>query len=248
MLYYARYIERASSDPQEARAMAVIRNASLNWLAGVKDDPRIQYVFRGEDNRSTHYFIDADSHDSLHELLDHDPLSMHCQIEFDPLLTTLAMATLLETYLDTKVLTGDDRRELEFPKKEILPNETYFLAIKVVAPFSPLLNQATQDAIHYNTLISQTTHKDEREIADFNPVAKPVGILIMQAKSKQEVLEHVQDCQVFVDTTVRIERLLTVSQALAQNAGQLSEMMVGGFLDRPGRDGSDVRPEFKGGV
>lgn len=248
MLYYAKYFEKTSGDPQEARAMAVIRDASLNWLTQVQTDPRIQYVFRGQDNRSTHYFLNADSHESLHELLDQDPLSMHSQIEFDPLLTTLEMATALEAYLNSNVLSGEDRKELEFPKKEILPDGKYFLAIKVVAPFSALLSQAAQDTIHYNTLISQTAHKDDREIADFNPVAKPIGILIMRAKSEAEVLEHVENCQVFVDTTVHIQQLLTIRQALTQNGALLERFMVGGFSGNPGRDGSDLRPEFKGSI
>lgn len=245
MLYYAKYIERESIDPQEARAMAIIREASLNWLASVEDDLRLQYVFRGHDNRSTHYFIDADSHVSLHEVLDRDPLSMHCRIEFEPLLTTLAMATALEAYLGSEVLSAEDHRELEFPRRKISADGKYFLAIKTVAPFSPLLNQISQDTIHYNTLISQTAHKDDREIADFNPVAKPVGILIMRAESEEEVREHVRNCQVFVDTTVHIERLLTVSQAQVENALFLSEMLVGGFQGDPGRDGSDLRFEFR---
>ncbi|MGD9560929.1 MAG: hypothetical protein AB7F88_00120 [Pyrinomonadaceae bacterium] len=245
MLYYAKYIERTANDPQEERAMAVIREASLNWLSEVQADPRIQYVFRGQDNRSTHYFLQAHSHAQLHDLLDRDPLSMHCRIEFEPLLTTLEMAEALEDYLDDRVLSPEDRHQLEFPKKEISADETYFLAIKIVAPFSPLLSQAVQDTIHFNTLISQTAHTDDREIADYNPVAKPIGILIMKAGSEAEVLEHVQGCQVYIDTTVEIQRLLTVSQAIADNNARLERFMCGGFSGTSGKDGSDVREEFR---
>ncbi|MEO8649846.1 MAG: hypothetical protein ABI539_11835 [Acidobacteriota bacterium] len=245
MLYYAKYIERSANDPQENRAMAVIREASLNWLSEVKGDPRIQYVFRGQDNRSTHYFLQADSHGQLHDLLDRDPLSMHCRIEFDPLLTTLEMADALEVYLDDRVLSTEDRRQLDFPKKEIYDDETYFLAMKVVVPFSPLLRQTVQDTIHFNTLISQTAHTDDREIADFNPVAKPIGILIMKAESEAEVLAHVQSCQVYVDTTVEIQRLLTIPQAINDNNALLERLMCGGFRGSSGKDGSDLRAEFR---
>ena len=67
----------------------------------------------------------------------------------------------------------------------------------------------------------------------------------MRAESEEEVREHVRNCQVFVDTTVHIERLLTVSQAQAENALFLSEILVGAFKDGPSRDGSDLRPEFR---
>jgi hypothetical protein len=75
----------------------------------------------------------------------------------------------------------------------------------------------------------QRVHADSREICDYNPVGKPVGLLVMEAASAHEVSEHVSGCEVYVDTKVTIERLLTPTQALAEAETEYDRYCVGVF-------------------
>lgn len=231
MLYYLHSVEREPSDPQEERALLGLQLRSISWLEVAADDPRIRFAFRGERNASTHLFLDATSHLDLHELVDADPLASYSTVALEPVLTPVEMAQALERYLGHQVLAPTDWKELSALSsgRALDPTETLFLARKLVRPFSPLLSQHDQDIIHHNTLISQKAHMDPREVADFNPVGKPVGILIMRAGSVEEVLAHVSDCEVFVDSQVTIERLLTLPQARQNAEEKLERLSVGGF-------------------
>lgn len=229
MLFYVRSTERRPADPQEERALLSLQRQSLDWLDRVSDDARVRYAFRGENNASTHLFLNTPNHLDLHEFIDADPLASYAAVDVEPLLTPVEMAQALERYLGKNVLAPADWEGLAFPPARIDPSATYLLARKVVAPFSPLLDRATQDIIHHNTLVSQTAHSDDREIADFNPVGKPVGILIMRADSVEEVLEHVSNCEVYVDSKVTVERLLTLLQARQHLERSAERLLVGGF-------------------
>ena len=233
MLYYIHLTERQCGDPQEVRAMAAIRNQSIYWLQDQYQQGKFEYVFRDSSNTNTYIFLNAQSHTGLNELLDQDPLISYCHIEIEPLLTTFEMVDTLRRYLGASenYFTSQELEELKFHHKAIDPDSTYFMARKVVKPFSPLLDKETQDRIHLNTLRSQKAHTDEREIADYNPVGKPVGILIMQAKTQEEVEEHVRDCEVFIDTTVEYIQLLTLNQAIDANQTVIERYSVGCFKE-----------------
>jgi hypothetical protein len=229
MLFYVRLIERECRDPQECRAMARIRQRSIAWLLHMERDSRFLYAFRDVDNLVTHLFLDAATSIELHLLIDPDPLMSHCTVEIEPLLTGTEMAGALEGYLGAKILRPDDWKGLEFVRRPIDPDDSYYLARKVVEPFSPLLDVEDQNRIHRNTLISQRAHIDTREVADFNPVGKPVGILIMTATSEDEVRAHVCECEVYVDSAVSIQRLFTLQQADSANERILRQYLRGEF-------------------
>lgn len=231
MFYYVRLSERVCRDPQEMRAMAVIRDLSIDWLQTQEKDNKFEYVFRNFDNTETYIFLNFESHNELNELLDQDPLISYSTLQIEPLVTTLEMVKTLKNYLEVNedFFSPEDIEELKFHRRTIEPESTYFMARKVVAPFSPLLGQEIQDKIHLNTLRSQKAHADSREIADYNPVGKPVGILVMQATTLKEVEEHVMGCEVFVDTTVEYTQLLTLNQAKITNQRTIAKYNVGCF-------------------
>lgn len=230
MHYYAKFVERPCADAQEIRQMALIRRASISWLTDQLNRGAFKYVFRDEAGTTTHIFVDAPNHQALHDLLDPDPLISYCYVDIEPLLLPTESAKSLEVYLNTQVLSAEDWDELQFENRPAVDDDgEYYLARKTIKPFSPLLTQQDQNRIHLNTLNSQTAHADEREIVDYNPVGKPVGILIMKAASKDEVLEHVTDCDVFIDSLVEITRLHTLKQAHEHNNKMLSRYMIGQF-------------------
>ncbi len=233
MFYCVRLSERVCRDPQEMRAMAAIRDRSIDWLQTQEKNNKFEYVFRNFDNTQTYIFLNSESHNELNELLDQDPLISYSTLEIEPLVTTLEMVKTLKNYLDVneKFFSPEELEELEFHRQVIEPDSTYFMARKVVAPFSPLLGQEIQDKIHLNTLRSQKAHADSREIADYNPVGKPVGILVMQAMTLEEVEEHVKGCEVFVDTTVDYTQLLTLNQAKVSNQKTIAKYNVGCFQE-----------------
>jgi muconolactone delta-isomerase len=233
MFYYVHLTERPCGDPQEERAMAGIRAQSITWLQLQYQQGKFEYVFKDSRNTNTYIFLNAQSHSELNELLDQDPLISYCYVEIEPLLTTFEMVDTLTRYLGTEedYFTAQELEELKFHREAIDPDSTYFMARKVVKPFSPLLDKETQDRIHLNTLRSQKAHTDAREVADYNPVGKPVGILIMQAKTQEEVEEHVRACEVFVDTTVEYVRLLTLNKALDVNQTIVEKYSVGCFKE-----------------
>jgi muconolactone delta-isomerase len=230
VLYYAKLTERTCVDAQEARQMALIRRKSLSWLKEQMEKENFDFAFRSEDNDVTHIFLDAPDHVSLHDLLDPDPLISYCYVDIEPLLKPVESAKALEIYLSIRVLSNIDWNELAFENRSsVEPDGVYYLARKTIKPFSPLLSLADQDRIHKNTLISQTAHADMREIVDYNPVGKPVGILVMKANSAEEVYDHVSNCEVYVDSNVEITRLLTLDQATISNEGILSKYLIGEF-------------------
>lgn len=233
MFYYVRLSERVCLDPQEMRAMAAIRDRSIDWLQTQEKINKFEYVFRNFDNTETYIFLSSESHNELNELLDQDPLISYSTVEIEPLVTTLEMVKTLKNYLEVNenFFSPEELEELEFHRQVIEPESTYFMARKVVAPFSPLLKQEIQDKIHLNTLRSQKAHADSREIADYNPVGKPVGILVMQAMTLEEVEEHVKGCEVFVDTTVDYTQLLTLNQAKVSNQKTIAKYNVGCFQE-----------------
>lgn len=231
-LFFVTLVERESLDPQEARAMVGIRAKSLSWLAAGVDSGRLRYAFRDELNTTSYLVVEASSHTQLHRLLDPDPLISHCMVSVEPVLRTVDMVRELVDYLDTEQdrsqLTGEDWEELEgHGTKAIDDDALYYLAVKKVRPFSPLLPLKQQDEIHRNTLIAQSAHLDERELLDLNPVGKPIGILVMQAASRDEVEAHVASCEVYVDTIVSYTRLLTIKQAINHNEVEGSKYFVG---------------------
>src|SRR5256885_8056161 len=191
MFYYVHLSERQCNDPQEMRAMANIRAQSIDWLQRQQEQSRFEYAFRDIKNTHTYIFLNSESHSKLNRLLDQDPLISYSYVEIEPILTTLEMVETLKDYLevDADYFTSQELEELKFHRRAIDPNSTYFMARKIVAPFNPLLDKGTQDKIHLNTLRSQKAHADQREIADYNPVGKPVGILVMQASTLEEVDE-----------------------------------------------------------
>ena len=229
MFFYIKLTERACEDPQEARAFAAIREKSLLWLREMMQFPGtgFRYAFRNKLNNTAHYFVEVKNNHALHELIDPDPIISYCYIDIEPLLTAQEMVDSLQLYLKEQMITEEDHFELTFPVRQLSNDLTYFLARKVVMPFSPLLTVEEQNKIHYNTLLAQTAHLDEREIIDYNPACKPVGLLVMQAENEQEVLEHVKNCEVFVDTRVHIEELLTVENALLHNQQIIEYYKVG---------------------
>lgn len=233
MFYYVRLSERECRDPQEMRAMATIRERSIEWLQTQEMNDKFEYVFRDVDNTQTHIFLNSESHNDLNELLDQDPLISYSTVEIEPLVTTLEMVKTLKSYLEVNedFFSAGDLEELQFHRQAIDSNSTYYMARKVVCPFSPLLKQEIQDKIHLNTLRSQKAHADSREIADYNPVGKPVGILVMQATSLKEIEDHVKSCEVFVDTIVDYTQLLTLNQAMLSNQKIITKYNVGCFQE-----------------
>lgn len=229
MHFYIELKEREVSDPQEARAMSVIREQSIRWLQTNLEKGIFSMVFRDFDNSTTHIFLESNSSRQLHSQIDPDPLISHAHVSIEPLLTPLEMAEELQSYLNATLLDEKDLEELKFSPPNVSQNGSYFLARKEVLPFSPLLSVATQRRIHENTLLAQKAHIDPREVADFNPIGKAVGILIMSANSEEEVLSHVRSCEVFVDTSVRITKLLTLKQAYEANAERLKALNPGVF-------------------
>lgn len=237
MHFYVKITERTCTDPQEARSMAKIRQKSLEWLQIQYSQKRFSYIFRDANSEVTHIFLNASNHVELHNLIDPDPLISYSKVEIEPLLTTVEMVKCLQGYLkenssafsEIPVVTNKDFDEISFPVKEIETHGTYFLARKTVLPFNPLLTLDEQNCIHFNTLLAQKAHFDPREIADYNPVGKPVGLLIMKAQDINEVQAHVKECEVYVDSSVEYFELLTLEQASQKNLSIVESFNVGSF-------------------
>lgn len=222
-IFYVTVIERACRDPQEARAMSRLRRASLNWIKQSLSQGEITYAFRDEQRRTSHFFIRSQRHSNLYRLLDADPLISYSDVRVEPVIESSDLVDILSDQLgdDDLRFPGWKMDEIRFRPKQLDPHGCYWLAIKTVAPFSPLLSEAEQRQIHANTLVSQRAHSDPREILDVNPVGRPIGILVMEANCRQSVLDHVSGCEVFIDTNVEICALMTVEQAIAANDDEM---------------------------
>ncbi len=209
--------------------MARLRVSGLDWLAAQEAAGVLQLAFRDASNSCSYLLVEAVDHVALHRALDPDPLISYSEVRIEPVLRTGDMVRELTTYLGSgaPTLKDEDWRALDSHGGRVDPAGSYFLAVKEVRPFSPLLPVAEQEQIHANTLVSQRAHSDGREILDVNPVGRAVGILIMAAADEREVQEHVHQCEVFVDTTVTYTRLLTITQARESNAAILVRMLPG---------------------
>ena len=188
-LFYVKSIERESRDPQEERAMALLRKKSIDW-SDAECDLTLLYAFRSERDFTGHIFLECESHQRLQQILFSDPLALHCTLDVMPLLTSFDAMQDLQQFRQREILTPDDFDKLRFHKQEIDQDESHYLIVKGGSAggvgtgfgFSPLLPIEDQNRIHDNTLSSQRAHFDAREVADFNPVGMPVGILIMKAE------------------------------------------------------------------
>jgi len=229
MLHYIHLTERKCNDPQEVRAMAHLRKKSLEWLSKQYAIGKFLYVFKSADNYNTHLFVECGNHFELHQLLDANPIISYCHIKIEPLISPIESATSLEKYLGKDILTSKELSDLEFDHRIFDENAKYILVHKEVMPFSPLLSLEIQDKIHYNTLVSQKAHGDDRELVDYNPVARSVGILIIKANTLQEAIDHVADCEVYIDTTVNCTELMSLQQALIHNELIINNFNVGCF-------------------
>src|SRR5476649_432820 len=222
--YLIRITERRCQDPQEESAMLRIRAAALEYRAMRLEAQELGYSFCLRDRASSVQLAWAGSNQALDLLIKRDPLFPYSEIDVTPVIDTEWLIQEAQDYLGEEIISGARASQLVHPQQEAREDRSYFLVWKEVRPFSPLLAEAIQDDIYRRTVRSQDAHENNRlKFADHNPVGQQVGILI-GCGSEAEVMAHVRNCEVFPDTVVTCEALLTLSAAFTQCCNRLIEL------------------------
>jgi hypothetical protein len=223
MRFFTRYFERPVRDPQECAAMLFLRLQGLLYRERQYLDGKLAYAFCTDDLSTAVELWETGSTTELDLLVKRDPQFPYCRVEVMPTIGTDALVEEIQGYIGEVLFAPDQLPTLRMPRKPIEPDATYYLAWKEVLPFSPLLSQDEQDDVHRRTLTAQAAHFADLEFADDNPVGRPVGILIGKA-DLETIRRHVESCDVFPDTIVSYQRLLTLKQSWAASLGELCRL------------------------
>lgn len=204
--------------------MLRIRVAALDYRAQRLEQGELGYAFHLRDRPCGLHLAFAQSNQDLDLLIKRDPLFPFSQIDVTPLIDTEWLIKEAQDYLGEEIISDSRAATLVHPQQQASEERTYYFVWKEVRPFSPLLSEEVQDDIYRRTVRSQDAHENRRlEFADHNPVGRQVGILIgcgLQA----EVMDHVKNCEVFPDTVVTCEPLLTLRAAFEQCRARLVEL------------------------
>jgi len=216
--------ERHCHDAQENAAMLQIRAKAIDYRASLLAANTLTYAFYFRDRPVGIAFAQTESNNDLDMLIKRDPLFPYCKVEVTPVIDTEWLILEAQDFLKEELISPARAAKLVHPPQPADETMEYLLVRKEVLPFSPLLPQSEQDEIFRRTVRSQDAHANKAlEFADLNPVGSQIGILI-GCGSRNEVMEHVEHCEVYPDTVVSCEALLTLGQAFVQCVDQLRRL------------------------
>lgn len=222
--FYVRMHERRCLDAQELAAMLSHRLRALQYHEALLRDNKILFGFAaGDDCVSSILLYAVSGHEELDWLIKRDPHFAYTACDVVPVVTTEALVREAQDFLGEHIFPAEELPKLNFPTKLIRPDGEYWLAWKEVSPFSPLCSEEVQNDVHRRTILAQRGHFENLEFADYNPVGRPVGILIGEGELKG-IREHVETCDVFPDTRVEYTRLWTHKQAWNLTCEKLKEL------------------------
>lgn len=213
MKFYVVFRERACVDPNESAAMMRHRLRSLDYQQQLLDQGHLVYAFRSSEDPSRGVMMfQVERMDQLDVFLKNDPLWPYCVVDTTPVLGTEHMTREIESYLGERILSEADYAALSWEPRPIQPDGEYWLAWKIVPPFSPLMSEEAQNDVYRRTAVSQRAHQSPYEFNDENPVGKSVGILVFEGPY-DEMLEHVTHCDVYRDSEIEFTSLDTLPRA-----------------------------------
>lgn len=213
--------ERTCVDAQEEAAVIPIRIRALEYRQGLLHQGNLAYAFYLRDRNAGIYLAEVSSNHELDALIKRDPLFPYCKISAMPVIDTEWLVREAQDYLGEEIIALDRLEHLVHPHQEIDEGAQYLLVTKEVVPFSPLLSTEVQEDIYRRTIISQDAHENRTlEFADHNPVGQQIGILI-GCGTAEDILAHIQKCEVYPDTQVTFECLQTLKQAYARGNQRL---------------------------
>ncbi len=237
MRLFTKMVERLNLDAQERRHMIRHRLDSIEYKTKLLQEGIAAYAFHSVDLATSFTMFDVGELELADLKIKRDPLFGHCHNTIVPCVSTEALVREAQDYLGEEIFSSDSLEGLNFPKKPIREDKEYWLAWKIVPPFSPLLTLEEQNDVHRRTVLAQEGHFDDMEFADDNPVGMPVGILISEA-SLESTQKHIEDCDVFPDTVVEYTRLLTLAQSWELSMKELEELRTPMERTSPFGDGS----------
>jgi muconolactone delta-isomerase len=212
MKFFVQMTERQTFDSQELAAMLRHRLDSITYQQKLLDKGDLAYAFRTKQGNQSVLMYEINSLEYLDLLIKRDPHFPYSEIEVVPVVSTETLVREAQEYLNEQIFSDNELPKLNFPRKPINSEATYWLAYKKVKPFSPLLSEEEQNDVHRRTILAQQGHFDDLEFADDNPVGKPVGILVAEC-SLEKVQAHVETCDVYPDTVVIYNELLPLKRA-----------------------------------
>lgn len=225
--FLVRVEERRCADAQEEAAMLRIRAKAIDYREHLLQRGDLAYAFQFRDIAVGLMLIQASTNNELDAMLKADPLFPYCHVTVTPVIDTEWLITEAQDYLKEEIITKERAAQLVHPLQCPRDDRNYLYVTKEVLPFSPLLPRSAQDEIFRKTVCSQDAHENrELEFADHNPVGRQIGILI-GCGTEEDVMAHVRHCEVFPDSVVTCEPLLTLRYAYRQCAARLQ------YLRRP---------------
>lgn len=225
--FLVRVDERRCADAQEEAAMLRIRAKALDYREYLLERGDLAYAFQLQDTASGLMLALATTNAELDAMLKADPLFPYSRLTVTPVIDTEWLIREAQDHLKEEIISNERAAELVHPLQRPRDDQSYLYVTKEVLPFSPLLPESAQDEIFRKTVRSQNAHENhELEFADHNPVGRQIGILI-GCGSEEDVMAHVRHCEVYPDTVVTCEPLLTLRHAYRQCAARLQ------YLRRP---------------
>lgn len=225
--FLVRMEERHCADAQEEAAMLRIRAKALDYREHLLRQDVFAYAFQLRDKPVGLMLAMADSNNALDAMLKADPLFPYCHITVTPVIDTEGLILEAQDHLKEEIISRERAAQLVHPLQRPRDDRSYLCITKEVLPFSPLLPESAQDEIFRKTVRSQDAHENhELEFADHNPVGRQIGILI-GCGTEDDVMAHVRHCEVYPDTVVKCEPLLTLLHAYRQCTARLQ------YLRRP---------------
>lgn len=223
MLFFVEMAERSSSDPQERAAMIRHRILSIRYQKQFLESGELYYAFRTEEGSSAILMYEVDTLERLDWIIKRDPQFSYTNTTVTPVISSRALVVEAEDFIGESILTKEEIDDLDAPKKPIRDDAIYWLAYKVVRPYSPLLPIEDQRDIDRRTILAQKGHFENLEFADHNPVGRPIGILIAEGEF-ENVKSHVESCEVFPDTSVQYTKLKSLTSAEILANDELEKM------------------------
>lgn len=225
MRLFIEMIERETVDPQEKVAMLKHRLASCKYQLDLIKEGKLIYSFKSKEGNKTFMGVEVSSFEELDYLIKADPLFPYSYVNSLPVIPLKHLVEEIHNYIGEVIMSDEEVEKLEHPptlKKQ--PGESYFFAKKVVKPFSPLLSEEEQKDIARRTVLAQAYHWTELEVYDENPVGQPVGLLIAKAKTAEEVISHVSECEVYPDTEMDVIPLDELEECIKATENQLQKL------------------------
>jgi hypothetical protein len=224
MRLYVKTWERECVDAQETKAMLGHRLKGIAYEQKALGDGEFEWAFRESENPGVfHGVIDTECLEAADEILKRNPCWPYCHIRVEPVVTTDALVREAQGFLEEHIMDPATMADLACPAHPPRAGGSYWLAIKEVPPFSPLLPLDAQADVFRRTVIAQLGHKEDCEYADVNPVGRSVGVLVAEG-DEETIRSHVETCEVYPDTVVSYTRLVDLATALERTEARLGDI------------------------